>query len=178
MTKIKKRKDAKEPFTFEIRQEDVDKAEQCDAENCVFAQAIARVPSVSFVEVRNSVANVLYRDGTVLRYAVPTKGARAIKLFDGAAKDNAGKAFLKEVPLGKYQFSPPTKKNRLAVIRKEAKARRANNTHESNATSARANRATHPISLRNRFARAMSEKTKEMLARNRELEANLKKAFK
>jgi len=152
----KKRRDAKTPLAFEITAKDIKCADRCDAERCAIAEAVARIPDVSSVQISNYVADVRFRDGSWKRYVIEKRLRSAIKTFD------EGGSFEDYAPPGIYQLAAPPPSQTLTGMRKqrlkETRSRPAGKT-----TGARTKHqlsTKHELSKRNQFARAQAERVR------------------
>ena len=148
-----KRRDAREPLHFEITKADIACAEKCDAEHCVIAEAVCRIPGVSHAQVSNSIAEVRFRDGKWLRFQIANRLQLAIKSFD------AGEDFEEYAPAGLYELSVPTKARTMKAERERATARRGTPAKDRRYGKTGAHKP-RVLSARNQFARAQAERTK------------------
>lgn len=97
-------KDAKQPFRFVVKQEDIEKGVKKDPHRCAIARAVERYTGVKAIAIFRTIAYIPFDkagDGNqvIERFHIDNATSRAIRQFDQTG------AF---VP-GEYKFNPPAR---------------------------------------------------------------------
>ena len=100
-------RDAVKPLTIRIKPEHVTNAVQCNGKSCVVAEAMKEQIGEFFdgFEVGTTITKLIMLDGTIVRYATPSKLAPYIRVFDKTGEWG--------LPEGDYTFLPPSKTAKL-----------------------------------------------------------------
>jgi hypothetical protein len=100
--------DAKNPFRFVVKAEDVAHANQKDPYSCAIAKAVERLTGVKAIAIYRTIAYIPFdkkEDGNKIieRFRIDRATTQAIKVYDQTGKFEPGE----------YYFNPPSKSIRL-----------------------------------------------------------------
>ncbi len=109
-------RDAKQPFRFVVKKEDVEKGSRKDPHTCAIARAVERYTGVKAIAIFATIAYIPFDkagDGnqSIERFCIDHQTSLAIRKFDQTGI----------FAPGEYKFNPPSKSYRLGNNKKNAK---------------------------------------------------------
>jgi hypothetical protein len=121
-------RDAKTPFRFTVKQNDVEHAAQKDPHNCAIAKAVERYTGIKAIAIYATVAYIPFDkrgdDKHIIeRFTIDRPTKEAIALFDTTGKFQAGE----------YKFNPPSRSAKLGAQSRFNKHKRAKALQKVNA---------------------------------------------